>query len=337
MSSTSGSSLDLQSQSFSVLVPTSNRDAWSQECLKQICRSIELCRVQSKELVLVVDREVFPGDFLWDLRIDFDFVRLLYLDPDLRGTPRARSLAIRSAKYPLLLFTTDDCRVPDLWVEQVVRLILVYGVVSGRVIGDRSRPNGLIQRMEEKWDELRAGSRGAQGGGRYVSFSCLGIHRQFLPMTPFDPLFVNSADDLDLSYRLQLSRIRIFHDPSLQVQRRYPQSIFALLALKWRQAQGVTWVHQRFGIQRLQTMGITHWTKALRCWVEYSFRVDFPYWARIPFLAINVFYCIGLAYFAFIFRGVAPAQENEVIHVPHLTTETNTNSQSISAQNPSTL
>ncbi len=97
---------------ISVIVPTRNRPDQIRPCVDSI-----LANADSDFELLVVDQSDGPGsEQAWaEPKSD---QRLRYLRSSLRGAANARNAGITGTTGALMLFTDDDCRVPDDWVRQ---------------------------------------------------------------------------------------------------------------------------------------------------------------------------------------------------------------------------
>ncbi|MBN2432141.1 MAG: glycosyltransferase family 2 protein [Acidobacteria bacterium] len=130
--------LETQRPDISVLVCTRNRSGALRACVGSILDS----RYRNFEL-LIVDQSDDPETAAYVRSLDDH--RIEYRPTETRGLSRARNLALRLARSPLVAFTDDDCICDPGWIGEIIREFKenddIYGLF-GRV-----RPWG------DRWDE----------------------------------------------------------------------------------------------------------------------------------------------------------------------------------------
>ena len=121
----------------SVVVPTRNRPDMIEECVRTILSSMN----GSSDLLVVDQSDSMETYEALGSLVETGQFR--YIRTETRGVAAARNVGIQESTGDVILFTDDDCRVPEIWVDGMVRAIeaadIVYGTVdlpSDLAVGD---------------------------------------------------------------------------------------------------------------------------------------------------------------------------------------------------------
>jgi glycosyltransferase involved in cell wall biosynthesis len=115
--------------SISIVIPTRNRAADANECVRSILRGCGFT-----ELIVVDQSDDGATQLAMAALRD---PRLRYLPSPLRGATNGRNVGIEASTGEIIAFTDDDCRVSSDWAPSIARIFATdreAAVVCGRVV-----------------------------------------------------------------------------------------------------------------------------------------------------------------------------------------------------------
>ena len=207
---------------FSVVVCTCNRA----EKLRNLLDSFERMRAPdgAQWELIVVDNNSTDGTAR--LLTDYAAKTTLPLRHSFEPQPGlsvAHNHAIELAKGEIIIFTDDDCRVPEDWLTAIVREFASdpeLGVLGGRVELFNPADRAITIRTSRERVELTGDNRAMD----FLIGCNLAFRRALIDRVGgFDTRFgvggstVPSCDDMDFVYRLVRERVRIVYSPDFMV------------------------------------------------------------------------------------------------------------------------
>lgn len=205
---------------LSVIVCTRNGAHAIAPCLDSIARSLSHAQAIEGEIVVVDNAsEDATAEVVrtWSAHCGFP-VNLVH-EPR-KGLSNARNCGVRAARGRLLVFTDDDCRLDELYIDNAVRLdahdekLILRG---GRVeLGDPSDLPLTIKtdRTPRRWNIAMRSAR-YENLGNCLHGCNMMMRRSLLEKVgPFDP---QTVDDTDLICRCYLAGISIEYSPDIVV------------------------------------------------------------------------------------------------------------------------
>jgi GT2 family glycosyltransferase len=204
----------------SVVVSTRNRPDQIVDCVLSILAN------PGDDFELVVIDQSDDGSSRVAVAAASDDSRLRWLPTDTRGLSASRNVALGATRAPVILFTDDDCRVPNDWVARVRAAFeteggpaLLFGAV---VLRSEDRARGYAAEFEPArarefqhgLPDLQAGwGVGANMAIRRAVFDRVGVFDLMLGAgAPF-----HAGEEIDLTIRALAVGFKVVHDPGIAV------------------------------------------------------------------------------------------------------------------------
>lgn len=279
----------IRKDGISVVVPTARTDA--EFFLKTVCVSLDRFK-GNKELILSPDRLISSDDDpLAGLVSAYPFVKLLSSTSG-EGSAKTRMRAFKQAQYETILFTDDDCIVPENWCEDMYEEVGRSGVVAGNLLAiDAENP---YSRVDAYVDQLRIRSKHLDSF-KYVSFPNFGIRYSLLPDPPFTASARNTVEDIELACLLQLEGKNIAFREAITVRTAYPESLSSLLRRKRKHAKGVAWLFASLTPAERVYLGLSESTHAMFWrWIRLSVTAPLTVYERSCMVLSSIAYSAGV-------------------------------------------
>ncbi len=278
----------------SVVIPTARNKPSTAENLLSVIAALDRFE-GSKELIMVADRKTDTDDFLLALVAKRPFIKLLETGGE-RGSAHARLIAIQASQYEVILFTDDDCVVPQNWILHMQQEVVRRGIVAGNLLA--SQPTNILGSVDAYIDRLRMRTRDNDGNAKYLSFPNFGIRRGFIPKSPFSAHQNNTVEDIELACQLRLAGMSIHFDENIAVVTDYPATFTQLIKRKKKHAKGIAFLRYRLGENHCKHISLDEspWLMFLR-WAKLSLEAPLTPTQKLYMFLANVAYCTALSYY----------------------------------------
>lgn len=226
------------SKSISVVVATLNR---SEQIIKCIRRFLNLAPdLDAAWEIIVVDNGSTDDTAarIAALQEECD-LSLSYIYEPTPGVSAARNAGIRAARYDILAFTDDDCRVDPSWLSAIQKCFAGdtdVAMVGGRVDLFDPKDFEISTRRFDDWFEVKTiDDMFTRLIGCNVAISADALRRAGLFDTEMGPgTTFKAGEDHELFYRVLKSGGKVVYDPSVRVEhahgRREAEEVQALKA-----------------------------------------------------------------------------------------------------------
>jgi len=233
----------LEEPFFSIVIPTHNRPAQLEECL----RSISLLDYPRDrfEVVVVDDRsEVTPSATIDHFR---HLIDVMLLKNQKAGPAAARNAGAANAKGRFLAFTDDDCLPQPLWLRAFADCLQLYpdAAVGGHT-SNALEDNIHSTASQLLIDYIYSYYNADDGGAQFFASNNLTLPREaFFKMGGFDDSFpLAAAEDRDFCERWRQYGGRLRHAPKAVMAHAHPLTFRNFIRQHFNYGRGAFHFHR---------------------------------------------------------------------------------------------
>jgi len=208
----------MKSKTLSIIIPTRNRHEQLRACIDSIIGNHY--NTSDIEIIIVDDGSSDSTcSYLQKLIFQHKNVRVLYQSN--QGPASARNRGVKASSGDLVLFTDDDCTVPENWLAQITTIMQDHSLdaLGGRIC---AAGNHLIARYMET---IRGNNPALLPNGqpRYlVTANACFRRRSFDRVGGFDATFWTAGgEDTDLALRMRKMGFNLAFSPLIRVYHWY--------------------------------------------------------------------------------------------------------------------